>query len=256
MNRYYWSLRREIWEFPSLYIVPMIAGGIAVLTFAVNALFGSRPLAVAPHILAAGLVMGGAYIVAIFYSLDSLYGERRDRSILFWKSLPVSDTTTVLAKLTVPLIITPLISFVVSMVTLIASTPFVHLQVPLLRTAWLVLYHMFTVHSLWWSPLFGWLFLISVLSKRTPFVWALLPVFLIRVVERMALGTSRFTDMITRHLTMSPDALLAQGTMPIDPGTHLTPVAFVTDPSLWLGFLVTALMIAVAIRLRRSRGPI
>ena len=48
---------------------------------------------------------------AIFYCLDALYGERRDRSILFWKSLPVSDLTTVLAKASIPLVILPLLDF-------------------------------------------------------------------------------------------------------------------------------------------------
>src|SRR6266704_6630884 len=70
-----------------------------------------------PYELAAALIMGTAFIVGIFYSLDALYGERRDRSILFWKSLPVSDLTTVLAKLTVPLFVLPLLSFAITVVT-------------------------------------------------------------------------------------------------------------------------------------------
>jgi ABC-2 type transport system permease protein len=251
ISRYYWLLRRELWEFPSLYIVPLMAGGVAVVTFAVNAVRGvSMPFP--PHAFAAGLVMGSAYIVAIFYALDTLYAERRDRSILFWKSLPVSDTATVLAKLTVPLVISPLITFGVTVVTFAASTPFVHLGVPLLRTSWLVFYHMFTVHALWYAPLFGWLFLISAASKRMPFVWAVLPAFVLIFVERMTLGTSQLGDFLQRHLTISPDAIVVQGTMPIDPHTELTPLTFFSDAGLWLGLLLTTLLVALAVQLRRK----
>ena len=59
--------------------------------------------------------MGTAFIVGIFYSLDALHGERRDRSILFWKSMPVSDLTTVLSKASIPLVVLPLLSFAISL---------------------------------------------------------------------------------------------------------------------------------------------
>ena len=59
---------------------------------------GIRTLVEQPYTFAAFLLMGTTFIVAMFYCLEALYGERRDRSILFWKSLPVSDLTTVLAK--------------------------------------------------------------------------------------------------------------------------------------------------------------
>lgn len=251
MQRYYWSLRRELWEFPSLYIVPLIAGGFAVVTFIVNAVRGVT-MPFPPYAFAAGLVMGGAYIVTIFYALDTLYSERRDRSILFWKSLPVSDPTTVIAKLTVPLVISPLITFGVTVVTFLASLPFVHLGVPLVRTSWLVFYHMFTVHALWYAPFFGWLFLISAWSRRTPFVWAVLPPFLMIFVERMTLGTSKIGNFLQRHFMVSPDAVVARGSMPIDPHTQITPLAFFSDSGLWLGLLLTALLMVMAIRLRRN----
>src|SRR5204863_3587294 len=66
-----------------------------------------------PFEFAAALIMATAVIVSVFYSLDALYGERRDRSILFWKSLPVSDLTAVLAKVTIPLVVLPLIAFAI-----------------------------------------------------------------------------------------------------------------------------------------------
>ena len=64
--------------------------------------------------MAARLIMGTTLLVAIFYCLGALHSERRDRSILFWKSLPVSDLTAVLAKATIPIVILPLLAFAIT----------------------------------------------------------------------------------------------------------------------------------------------
>ena len=66
-----------------------------------------------PYDIAAMMIMFTVFIVGIFYCLDALHGERRDRSILFWKSLPVSDLTTVLSKVFVPLVILPVLTFAI-----------------------------------------------------------------------------------------------------------------------------------------------
>ena len=65
-------------------------------------------LVVRPFSMAPAPIMLATFLVGLFYSLDALYGERRDRSILFWKSLPVSDRTTVLSKASIPLVVLPL----------------------------------------------------------------------------------------------------------------------------------------------------
>src|SRR5437660_8653753 len=127
----YWSIRRELWENRSIYIAPLAAGAVFLLGFVVNMVTlrrhiqGVWPLDRAQqhdllntrYELSAALIMGTALIVGIFYCLDALYGERRDRSILFWKSLPVSDLTAVLSKLTIPLVILPVLSFAISLAT-------------------------------------------------------------------------------------------------------------------------------------------
>src|SRR6266481_2178874 len=127
----YWSVRRELWEYRSIYIARLAAAIVFLLGFFISMLSlrhrmrGVWPLDSAQgrdvfatrYELAAGLIMGTALIVGIFYSLDALYGERRDRSILFWKSLPVSDLTAVLSKLSIPLVVIPLLSFAITLVT-------------------------------------------------------------------------------------------------------------------------------------------
>src|SRR5687767_13147874 len=111
---FYWSLRREIWENRSIYLAPVGVAVFAVLALVIHAVTMPSHL---PGMLAVGnesagsasytyrvvtmLVLMTALVVGAFYCLDALSSERRDRSILFWKSLPVSDRTTVLAKATV-----------------------------------------------------------------------------------------------------------------------------------------------------------
>src|SRR5262249_34499530 len=87
----YWSVRREFWDNRYIYMGPLAAAVLYLIGFAISAI-RLRLLHETPpseHDLAAALIMGTVLIVSVFYCLDALYGERRDRSILFWKSLPV-----------------------------------------------------------------------------------------------------------------------------------------------------------------------
>ena len=104
--------------------------------------------------------MATTFIVGIFYCLDALHGERRDRSILFWKSLPVSDLTTVLSKASIPLVVLPLLTFAITVATqwimlllssavLLASglsVATLWTQLPLFQMSLMLLYHLVTVH--------------------------------------------------------------------------------------------------------------
>src|SRR5260370_42454228 len=113
----HWSVGRETWENGAIYVGPLAAAAVFLVGFVTHTIImrsridASRPDPSQPHgflahyELSASLIMGTALIVGIFYSLDALYGERRDRSILFWKSLPVSDLMTVLSKLAIPIVI-------------------------------------------------------------------------------------------------------------------------------------------------------
>ena len=130
-RRLYWSVRRELWENRSIYIAPVAVAAVFLVAFLIGAIhppvkmrdtmaldpMRHQDLVEQPYTFAAFLLMGTTLIVAMFYCLEALYSERRDRSILFWKSLPVSDLTTVLAKLSIPLVILPLVTFAVTIVT-------------------------------------------------------------------------------------------------------------------------------------------
>ena len=111
-----WSVKRELWENRSLYIAPLAVATLLLLAVVVSYVQGRgitisipeatqvspdrfRSVSLGAFAVCAGIMTVTMFFVSLFYLLDSLHGERKDRSVLFWKSLPVSDTTTVLSKL-------------------------------------------------------------------------------------------------------------------------------------------------------------
>lgn len=278
---FYWSVRRELWENRSIYLAPLAAGAIFLLGFLISMIHLPRLVRALPTYVAegqtiltpydsiAGLLMLTAMVVGLFYCLDALHGERRDRSILFWKSLPVSDSTAVLAKASIPFVVLPLITFVVTVVAqwimLLLSSAVVlgnglsvgtlWREVPLFSMSLMLFYHLLTVHVLWHAPFYGWLLLISAWARRAAFLWAVLPVVAIAFVERIAFNTTHFANFLFDRLSGGAEAMTMSGGMPIDPGTHITLGRYLSAPGLWLGLAFTAICLAGAVRLRRYRGP-
>jgi ABC-2 type transport system permease protein len=281
---FYWSVRREVWENRSIYIALLAASAVYLIGYTISVFWVPRgmhgmgadestPLIVQlamPYAHAQMLLALTAFLVGIFYSLDALHGERRDRSILFWKSLPVSDLTTVLSKAAIPLVVLPLLTFAITVLTqsimvlmsslvllgngLSVATLWTQLALP---STWLMLlYHLVTVHSLWYAPIFGWLLLVSAWARRMAILWASVPLLAIALVEKIAFNTTHFATMLGNRLGAGAEAITVPGGNPMDPMTHLTPGHFVSSPGLWIGLIVTAAFLAAAVRLRRSQGPL
>jgi ABC-2 type transport system permease protein len=272
MQRMISSVQREIWENRSIYIAPLLAAFLFVIGFLIGKIL-PHPLqngAVAtPYLFAAGFIMATTVVVAAIYSLDALYGERRDRSILFWKSLPVSDLTTVLSKASIPIVIIPLLAFAVTFVTwcimllLSAVLPIagglapMWKQMSFFQMSLLVLYHLITAHGLWYAPIFCWLLMVSAWARRAPLLWASLPLIAIVFAEKIAFGTSVFADLLKARFTGGADAdTFMSDSMSMQPLAHISPLNFITSPGLWIGLAFSAVCLAIAVRLRRDRGPI
>jgi len=282
---FYWSVRRELWENRSIYLAPLAAAAVFLIGFLISliglphrmrdilALDPSKQRqAIAIHYdIAAGLIMLITLVVAAFYCLDALYGERRDHSILFWKSLPVSDLTTVLAKASIPIVLLQLVAFAVtfalhltmlllSSVVLLGSGVSVTTlwtQLALFQMSLVLLYHLVFLHGLWYAPLYSWLLLVSSWARRVPFLWAILPVLAIGIVEKVAFNTSYFGAMLQYRLGGSEDAAMkAAGDFPINPMAHLTPLTFLSSSGLWVGLIFAAGFLYAAARMRRYREPI
>ena len=272
LRPFYWSVRRELWENRWIYIAPLSAAALFLFGFAVSIvrmrLHNKVRWSVDQYELAPALIMGTAIIVSVFYCLDALYGERRDRSILFWKSLPVSDVTAVISKLAIPILILPLISFVITvaaqlLMLMTSSVIFagssvniasMWAQASFFRVPLIWLYHLVTVHGLFYAPLYAWLLLVSAWAPRAPFLWAFLPPFVIYGVEKIAFNTSYFLNTLQYRL-MGPGGGMATEHHQ-DFTSTLIPHHFLSTPGLWSGLLVAVLFLYLTVRLRRSRGPI
>ncbi len=286
---FYWSVRRELWENRSIYIAPLATAGVYLFGFLISLVWLPRDLRhlaqthkeppltqLAMNYAHAGmLITFVAFLVGIFYSLDALHGERRDRSILFWKSLPVSDLTTVLSKAIIPLVVLPVIvlAFTVplqivmrllTMADLLArggnvaaewSLPLFQMQIGLL--------YGLIVMALWHAPIYCWFMLVSGWARRATFLWAVLPPLALVAVEFISFRTLHLGTLLLNRLFGFAEVafdLTDKNGVPID--AHFIPISlfapgrFLASPSLWVGLIFAAIFLYGAVRLRRYQGPI
>jgi ABC-2 type transport system permease protein len=297
---FYWSVRRELWENRSLMIVPAVVGGLALLAllgrvvahpgdFAPLATLEPEQLSKMTAFFYAIISFGISavmHVAVFFYLIDALQGERKDRSVLFWKSMPVSDTTTVLSKLFTGLVVSGAIVVVASLATVVGGLLILSVVMligggnPIPRWANLsliemivaVVYWQMIAMVLWYAPLAAWLLLVSAWAKRVTILWAVLTPVAVTVVERVALGTHYVQNMINSRLqdpTVQRFVSGARGAdltigekglrhgMPMsDPFASIDPIAFFSNPWLWVGLVVAAGFVAAAIWMRRYREPL
>jgi len=275
---FYWSVRREFWENRYLYIAPLAVAAVTLIGFLIATLGRAlstanlsqrRAILEGPLDFPENLLMGTAMFVGMYYCLEALHGERRDRSILFWKSLPVSDVTTVLSKATIPALL-QLISWATTVVLLFVMLVFSSLgaagsglsvtdlwrHAALLQGSSILLYHLMTLHTLWHAPFYAWALLVSAWARRAAILWATVPVVAVVLFERIVFHSSHFAYYLLYRLAGPEDYLAGahadhmNGMLPFHPGT------FFSSPGLWGGLLFTAICLVLAIRLRRSRVPL
>jgi ABC-2 type transport system permease protein len=280
----HWSIRRELWENRSIYIAPLIVTAVVLFATLVSTIGlpkrirnaaslseeKQRAVLVRPFDIAPAPIMLASFVVGLFYSIDALYGERRDRSILFWKSLPVSDQTAVLAKALIPIAVLPAIAYLLSVITqiiLLSASSMMLLAhrmspVPLWAEfrffrGLLIMAYGLAVHALWFAPIYGWLLLLSAWAKRAVILWAVLPPFAIGVAERMMFGSSSLGRMLQYRVTGAmKEAFTFKSGGNIDRLSQLDPIKFLAAPGLWVGLIFAAACFLAAVRLRRNREPI
>jgi len=265
---FYWSVRRELWENRAIWMAPLITAGAVLFMFLLIMVLMTRPgrVPALPYDIAPSFVLVAMFLVWVFYCLDALHGERRDRSILFWKSLPVSDLTTVLSKAAIPLLVLPIVTFVVTAALQLAlwlahkaaglvvgvpagsPGPF-----PLLRSWGMLLYGLAAM-TLWHAPIYAWVLLVSAWARRATLVWAALPLAALAKLEQVTLGSSYLSSVF-----IAPAEAFVSRPRPfllIDPTDTIAPVKFLSSPSLWIGLAVAALLLYAAVRLRRLRSTL
>jgi ABC-2 type transport system permease protein len=281
---FYWSLRRELWEHRALYLAPLAVAAFAMLIhlLATFTTAGVRSASLADparsrgfmmhYDAVTGLIVISALLVGVLYAVGALYGERRDRSVLFWKSLPVSDTTTVLSKAAVPMLVLPVVIFglaVAATIVMAALQSFVwslqgfdprtlwgRLDLPFL---WLSLLYGLPFMVLWYAPIYAWLLLVSAWAPRWPFMWAAAPFLAAFIVQHTILHHTVGHWALERRLgggVIQPFSAGGEGKVWIERLSDLEPLRLYTLPGLWVGVALAAAFLAAAIHMRRTRGPI
>ncbi len=295
-------LQRELWEHRSLYVAPAVIALLVSLTSLTGqvsiagmehvdmAIVGASNMAENTRAVALTGILVGLWIpfvfvmgiLTIFYTLDSLYAERKDRSILFWRSIPSTDFETVLSKLLTAALVIPLVTFAAIVVTQLvvlfttsvwigfrggnawhliwSSTPFID--------NWTALPVFLLALVLWLSPFIGWFLFVSAFTKRSPLLTAFLPIAMLPLLEKILFDTTVFAEAFFIRSVKMPlfkgldnmELLFQKGdNFEMVDGASLSMLSlmdlggFLASGGLWLGIIVCSLFTTAAIYVRRYR---
>jgi ABC-2 type transport system permease protein len=302
MKKFAGLVRRELREHPALYAGPLVVNlFIAVSTLllvarAVGSVENLRSIVEAinmadPDTFEAGrnaliaspiaAVIGVTVAVGYFYFIDCLYAERRERTILFFKSFPVTDTETVLSKLFCGVVVLPLLSLAAFALTQILVLTVVSVAMSFaggsiaglwslagILANWVFILYALVSCALWYAPFIAFLILVSAWAKRAVFLWSIAP-FLIIQAEFLFPGRNVLAPLVFGHISGYAAAAFAiDGIVGVNAGGELSerfragtvnplaladPGGFLSEPALWAGLLVACFFVTAAIFLRRYR---
>lgn len=305
MTQFLAQLKRELWEHPALYVAPAVIAALSILLIAATMLPGVSSdggvrialdgLDMSDRGVAAAGVTGALLaflpafmlpllLIVTFYLLDCLSAERRDRSILFFKSLPISDVMTVGAKLATALFVAPAIAVAALLVTqavvlVLASAAMADVEGGL-ALLWnpnrLSSIGVFTGYStvafaVWYAPWFCYLAAVSAWARSATLLWASAPLLLM-IVERALTGTSVLARLFAAHINgfwasayrgsfrfaagsqetqdlLAPDNVERMASV----WGWMSPFGLLTSPLLWAGLVVAFALASVAVIVRRYR---
>ena len=299
-------IRRELWESRSLWIAPLVVAGVLMVISALGGVhyndgddfwIGSndslQDLSPAerervlehmnPKPEVREMITSSVFamltmvqlitlgIVVFFYLLDSLLAERRDRSILFWKSLPISDGEVVTSKALTALVAAPLFVYVVSAVMVLLCSGIIALRMVDLPfslfsfSAWLnveaVAIGFIVMVVLWYLPLAGYLLVVSVWVRKNAFLWAVLPPVAVLIIEKLITHTNYVGDFLGSRFAGFAFAMSPQNLRHIDDtgSEHLVLESYkligqvFADYEIWAGMAAGLALIYLAARIRRFR---
>jgi ABC-2 type transport system permease protein len=295
MNTTLWLVRREFWENRAIWLIPAVLGGLLVLAslFGGYQVLGAVDLATVRAVVQAGALDGMVFIAVTFfvvmsiystwYLLDCLYADRKDRSILFWKSMPISDTATVVCKLATALIVIPLLYFALADLTTLIMAFIISVRANSyidsslwrgglwlqIQALWL---YLIVTAAIWYLPVAAWLLVVSAWARRAVMLWSIMPPLALVIAERVFLGThviagqlaSRLGGYFSHALQYTPGATnwitteIGHDTIntPVSVIQFMNPGGFFSSSDTWIGAAVGAALIAGAIQLRMRRTEI
>ena len=313
MTKNLWTLmRRELWESPGAFKwAPITIMGLTLFFIAfaliliprfdnelVSMLDVIRQFTDLPSEQKQPLVTGALFAVSVlffqvlilvllFYLSSCLYDERKDRSILFWKSLPVSDSTIVASKVLTAILLAPAMYLAVVIVTqiivlLIATVygwmaginPFTAFWLPAsLPHLWAVMALGLLIQGLWLLPVYAWLVFCSSWAPRVPILvavavpavislmqhaWSLLssfnmPQFNVALIILQRLGSGILPSNIEWRVDSSgndidlTDVELSEQLFM----SFSNSLDFLSRPGMWIGIGIALVLLAGSVWFRR-----
>ena len=294
-------IKRELWEHRAIHVTPVAIavivtlGVLAMLMLASGfakelhlAIFSAQNIAGDPERRAAltAFFVGTSWIflvalmfLTVFYSLDSLYSERKDKSILFWRSMPVTDAETVISKLLTAAIVIPAVTaagiWITHLVNLIVISIWVSMKggdagmliwgSVAIFDNWFAALIIVVASGMWMSPFIAWFLFVSTWAKRMPIMWAFLPPIVLGLLEWIVFRTKYFFTTIGERGDMTPlfhssslerffdEERWRDGVENISLLEHIDLAGFVTATGFWSGLLVCGILTTAAIYVRRYR---
>jgi ABC-2 type transport system permease protein len=290
VNTYIWLVRREFWENRAIWTIPAVIGGFLILVALFGKVEGLGPIAQVPGraVTQLFLVTIGATFFAVmsiystWYLLDCLHADRKDRSVLFWKSLPISDTATVLSKLLTALIVIPLVYFALADLTALLMAFIISIRASAsigaalwhadvwfqIQVLWL---YLIVTAAIWYLPIVAYLLVVSSWARRAVMLWSLLPPLALILAEHWFFGTQviaaalweRVVGLVGAFRPNPGDGSWTITTFGDD--TIRTPVSiwnfldvggFLSSPETWIGVAVGVALVFCAVQLRTRRTEI
>jgi ABC-2 type transport system permease protein len=302
IGHYIALIRRELWEHRAIFVTPLVIGTIVTLGTLTAlmfvgdfqkelnlAIFGAQNVAGEFERRAAltafyggtsWLFLLGLGGLTVFYALDALYAERKDKSILFWRSLPVTDAETVISKLVTALLVIPAIAIVgiilTHLVNLVITSIWVASKggsagmliwgsVPFFDN-WMATILVIYASAIWLSPFLGWFLFVSAWTKRAPFLVAFLPLVLVPMIEGIFLRSAHFAEAVWGRGAKIPlfqagidveeffdEERLQLSEEMVSLLAHIDVGRFLSSMDTWLGIVVCGLLTTAAIYVRRYR---
>lgn len=294
-------IKRELFEHRSIWVTPAAIASVMTLMMLTMQVFASgsreivdiaimgasnagdvprRAALTAYFVGISTLFVLAMWIMVIFYCLDCLYAERKDKSILFWRSLPITDAETVISKLATAMLLIPLVTFigiaVTHLINLALSSAWIGIEggdpghliwgaAPILDN-WLAMFIVLLAIPLWLSPFIGWFLFVSAYAKRMPLLLSFMPIFILPLLEKTIFKSSVLIDVLFLRTPRIPifsdmdmseffdeDNIQESAAQAASLMAHLDVVKFLTSPSLWAGLLACGLFTTAAIYVRRYR---
>jgi len=198
-----------------------------------------------------GVYLASAWLAAMFYALSSLFNDRRDKSILYWKTMPVSELQTVIAKLVFAILGFSIVAIGISWVSAIVLIGYAHIvfspevfanEMVSMNYSKLVIWPLITVlvSLVWCAPVFALLLYVSARVKKMPLLIFVMSVIVVRVIESVVFSSDHIFDFLVEH---SPFGLTSKFSEMATAGEFLQIYLVDFFPSLVLGLLISCLLI-------------